>query len=189
MKKVLLSIFILAFVGLASAKIYQWKDKNGNLHFTDTPHKGAKEIELPEIQTYSDPNQIQQKQPQQSVSQTTQDEKKKSGYESVTISSPKQNATIRNNTGNVTVSVTIMPALRNSDLVQIKLDGNPVGEPQKNTSFILNNVYRGSHSVSASIVDQNDSVIASSDNVTFFMHRPRVNQAIGAPKAGGGGRH
>lgn len=41
----------LGFVGILHAEIYQWTDSNGSVHFSDQPHSGAKEVNLPAIQS------------------------------------------------------------------------------------------------------------------------------------------
>lgn len=42
---ILLMVCVLAFGNTALAKIYQWTDKDGNVHFTDTPPTDTKAIE------------------------------------------------------------------------------------------------------------------------------------------------
>ncbi len=187
MKKCLIIICALVINHIASAEIYEWRGKDGSIHFTDTPHKGAKKIDLPEPQTYSDPSKKAVTPKYQNY--TPADKKKEEDakkYESIEISSPKQDATIRNNTGNVTVTVSLTPGLKDSHSIQVSLDGKTIGEPQKNTSFVLQNVYRGTHTVKANVLNQQGNVVGTS-SVTFHMHRPRVNMGKQAPRPKAGG--
>ncbi len=46
----LLLLFFLSFSGFAT--IYQWKDENGVMVFSDVRHQDAKEVNLAPIKTY-----------------------------------------------------------------------------------------------------------------------------------------
>lgn len=37
---------IICIFGSAYAELYQWKDKNGNIHFSDKPHADAKKLNI-----------------------------------------------------------------------------------------------------------------------------------------------
>ncbi len=41
LKQIFLSLLVLFFLTDASAKIYQWKDENGNIHFSDKPPRDS----------------------------------------------------------------------------------------------------------------------------------------------------
>ncbi len=153
----------------AYAQIYRWVDSNGNVHFSDRPHKGAEKIELPEVQTFSPPPVPESKPPAEE-----DDTDASSYYTSVKITQPESEATLRDNQGMVSVLVNLQPNLRVGDSLQLLYDGNPLGSPQTTTAFILNNVYRGSHTVSVQVLDSKGNVVTQSESITFFMHRPRV---------------
>ena len=170
MRKIIYGVLLIAFcLPLASqAAIYKWRDKQGNVHFTDQPRDGAEKVNIPEAQTFTPPP-IQKPQP------TSQDKTvAPRSYKSITINQPENDATIRNNQGLVAVSVSLDPALMKGDRVVLVYDGQKVGEPQATTSFSLDGVYRGTHTVSVQIVDSAGKVIGESSEVTFHMHRPRV---------------
>lgn len=41
-----LSVSFLFLFKSANAELYQWKDKNGNIHFSDKPHADAKKLDI-----------------------------------------------------------------------------------------------------------------------------------------------
>lgn len=185
MKKYSLLLALTLIAGLAQAAVYKWVDSQGNVHFSDSPHSGAQQIEVPPSQLYSSPPpapaQDNQSQDQQSGNQEIQDNQNNaeqnnnspiSGYQSLTIIQPVDQATVRNNQGMVSVASRVVPnRLQQGDRFQLIYDGEPLGSPQITSSFILNNVYRGTHTISIQIVDSNGKVQISSDTVTFYMHR------------------
>ena len=152
--------------------VYKWKDKQGNVHYSDKPHPGAKRIKLPPSSTYT-PRPLPKQQPGQQQAGALR------SYKSITVIQPENEATIRNNQGLVSVAVSLEPALMTGDSVVLLYDGKPVGEPQRTTAFTIDGVYRGTHTVSAQVVDGKGKVIGESNTVTFHMHRPRVGQAKG----------
>lgn len=165
-------LFLLCFYLVTSSAypaIYQWKDKQGEVHFSDTPHKGAKVIELPEVQTFT-PEKLPKIAPVKAVKLAP----KPRTYTIVAITRPEQEATIRNNQGFVAITVDLEPKLAKSDSLQLYLDGEKVGKPQQAQVFTLYDIYRGAHSVQVKVSDSNGKVISQSEEVTFYMHRPRV---------------
>jgi len=60
--------------------------------------------------------------------------------------------------------------------VQFKLDGKKVGEPQTGLSYTFQNIERGSHILTVSVVNKKGKVIKASKSVLFHMHRNSVAQ-------------
>ncbi len=171
MNRLVLGLLGVVVVGSACADIYKWVDSNGTVHFTDSPHKGARPVELGPMQTYTPPPPPP---PPAPGTKLPADNNGTHAYKSVSISQPADQATIRNNNGYVPVLVETNPELQQGDGLQLIYDGNPLGKPQVAKVFMLNEVYRGTHTVAVQIVDADGKEILTSDQVTFFMHRPRV---------------
>jgi len=89
----------------------------------------------------------------------------------VTIESPASEETIHDNSGNVPVMVSIKngDALVAGGAIQALIDGQPYGPRQRTSSFTLEGVERGEHSLQVQLVDSAGKVIASSDAVKFYM--------------------
>lgn len=169
--KGLIAFLLLLQFSTVQAVIYQWTDSDGNVNFSDTPHEGAKQLDLPQAQSY-DPKKLQQRK----SSKPTPAPELVHAYESITITQPANESTVPNMEGNVNVTVEILPKLADGDSVQLLLDGKPVGGPQTSSAFSLTNVNRGAHKVSANIINKNNKVIIKSNAVTFHVRRPVVSR-------------
>ena len=91
------------------------------------------------------------------------------------------NSAVRANDGNITLSVTIDPPLRSGNLLRAQVDGNLneqaiAGSGQPNATLTLPNLDRGTHEISAVIMDTKGQVILSSDPVTLHVQRTSLNQ-------------
>ncbi|NMP33588.1 DUF4124 domain-containing protein [Thalassotalea sp. M1531] len=153
-------------VWAGQAKVYVWRDENGVLVFSDSPRPGAEEVKvkdeaavLPSIDT-----SILDIKPQ-----VLEDK-----YE-VVVTQPEQNATIRDNSGSVYVAGGIRPVFKRGFRVQLFLDGKPYNKPQTHSMFALRNIDRGEHQIKIELINEKGKVIASSEPVTFYMHRASVN--------------
>ncbi|MCH2056032.1 MAG: DUF4124 domain-containing protein [Thalassotalea sp.] len=159
---VLLSLPVEAY----QAKVYVWRDENGVLVFSDNPRPGAEEVKveekndvLPSVDTSIldiTPQVIEDK------------------YE-VIVTQPEQNATIRDNSGSVFVSGGIKPIFKRGFKVQLILDGKVYDKAQTHSMFALRNIDRGEHQIKLELLNEKGKVIASSEAVTFYMHRARIN--------------
>lgn len=182
MKIRVLAALLIALVSTSHAQIFKWTDSQGVVHFSDNPHSGAKKVEVPEAQSFSPPVS-------QTPATTNPQEPKKSSapgdpkYTKVSIMQPLNEATIRNNQGYVVVAVELEPALADGDMLQMVFDGAPMGDPQPNTLFQLNGIYRGQHTIAVQIINAAGEVLLTSEPITIFMHRPRVGMG-GSNKSG-----
>lgn len=170
-KKTLLVSFLTACCA-SYAQIYQWTDAQGLIHFSDSPHAGAKTVKNLEIQSYSSPEP--QGTSQADDSQTDSDQAKEAYYQEISITLPHNEETIRNNQGAIDVVFTLSPTLLPGNQVQLLIDGAPVGKPQKELSFHVNGIDRGAHILQVQVLDKQGKPMILSDRTTIFMQRPRV---------------
>ncbi|WP_462156633.1 DUF4124 domain-containing protein [Pseudoalteromonas sp. GB56] len=161
---VLLALFITTPVSAEPNKnIYVYKDENGNLVFSDTPRKGAEKVTLnkPVMNMPSTDTSI--------FNEATNDLEKVKF--SISISSPAQEETIRDNTGSVHVSGIIKPRFLQGHQVQLYLDGKAYEKPQKSLLFVMRDIDRGEHNIVLKLLDSEGKVLANSEPVVFFLHR------------------
>lgn len=151
-----------------SAKIYVWTDESGVLVFSDSPKPGAEEVKvskktnvLPSVDT-----SILDTTPQVLRDEFTID-----------ITQPADSETVRDNTGSVHVIGRIKPIFKQGYKIQLLLDGKLTEKPQSHSMFVLRNVDRGEHQIQLQLLNQKGKVIASSEPVTFYMHRASINTA------------
>ena len=150
------------------ATVYKWLDSNGNVMFSDKPHPGAQEIQIPNVQTYSAP-----KIPASPLPDESNSEIQKTAYK-ISIAQPEDQSTLRNPQGYVSVILEVKPNLEKGYQVQLLLDGDPMGAPQEGTVFALQNILRGSHTLVAKVLNSSGKVVTTSDEVTFYMMPPRT---------------
>lgn len=164
----LLLISIVTPVHANTSKIYVWRNADGILVFSDTPKPGAEEMSTKQGNVIQSTTSIETKvldiTPQEIPEQFAID-----------ITTPKNNATIRDNTGSIYISGAIKPRFKSDLNVQLMLDEKPYDEPQKNATFSLRNIDRGEHKIKMLLIDDKGKVIASSEPVTFYMHRASTN--------------
>jgi hypothetical protein len=124
MKKVLLILTCMPFLVFAGDDVYRCQDDEGKTYYSDKECEGGKKMILPPSQTYTP-------KPSQRTFRYTPPKKKadQTKYEAVQITTPAHDSTIRDNTGNVSVSASISPALRTGlgHKLQLYVDGQPFG--------------------------------------------------------------
>jgi hypothetical protein len=169
----LLLTLLFLFVMPATAA-YKWIAPDGSVSFSDhPPHPDAEKVPLSDTQTFTPaPIKPQKSATKPDAEAEAEAEKKIALYNSVTVSSPAHDATIRDNTGNITVTVAVDPKLRikQGHKVSIELDGAVVATTTSGQAT-LSNVDRGSHTLRATIVDREGKILSSSSANTFHLHR------------------
>jgi len=155
--RIILSLLLVFAVSCLSAEtVYKSVDEEGNIIFTDKPSENAEVIILQELQTIKNPNPGKFKPvPRQS--------KEVPLYNTLIITSPADGSGIRNNAGNVSISVSLEPTLRSRHQIIIALDGKEISKGSAQTAAIQN-VERGSHTITASVVDANDKSLKTTSS-------------------------
>ncbi|WP_394227628.1 DUF4124 domain-containing protein [Pseudoalteromonas spongiae] len=160
----LIFIMLLPVTNLAAKEIYMWRDENGVLVFSDTKRPGAKVISL------ADDKATSMKKADTSIFDKPDDPNKKIEY-GVEIVSPSHEETIRDNTGSLHVSIRITPSFNPKYKVQLLFNGKRNTPPQSKSVFVMRNVDRGAHTIQAQLFDEKGNAVATSEQITFFMHR------------------
>lgn len=149
--------------------VYKRYDEEGAVEFSDVKRKESEEVKVQEMPTYKSPK-YKPITPRPAESEDTK--KQKTSYK-ISISSPKQDSAIYENSGQVTISVDIKPPLKNHHRIVFNLDGKK-SKPVSTTSYTFSDVSRGQHTVGASLSDTKGKVFQSAKNVTFQLHRHSV---------------
>jgi len=164
----------LLCAGNVCAEIYKTLDEDGNVVFTDVaPKDQTKAITVETQNTYSpEATETPSASGRQPVAPEQEEAPAAVMYDQIAILAPQNDEPIRENTGNVTVVVTSNPALDSGrgHVMQILVDGQAAARGQSN-SVALTNLDRGTHQITAQIVDSNGQVLATSSPVTFHMLR------------------
>ncbi len=171
MRWLILYAMVIAPVGL-SAAIYKWVDPQGNIIYSDKPRPGAEEVKIPEAQTYPAPPPPPAPSPALSPQPQVFTD-----YQKVEITSPANYEAVRENAGNVSVTVSLTPDLQlglGHKLVLL-VDG-PQSFQAESTSpqFQFTNLDRGTYTLRAVVVDSKGKEIARSEPSTFHLLRVSI---------------
>jgi len=176
-------LLLVLLTGLVQAAVYKTVTETGEVIYSDTPTQGSERVRLPELPTYTPP-------PLPKITASPAKQPVKSLYESMTFSEPVNEATVRNNQGLVQISIEIEPPLmtRLGHKVQFYLDDKRYGSPVESMVIGFSNIDRGTHSVSAYVIDKDETPVMSADAVTFHLQRESIfnpknpNNPINKPK-------
>jgi hypothetical protein len=174
MKRILLIALSILLCNPLSAAIYKWTDEQGNVVYGDKPPSNeTKQITPPPLTTYpgvkrQEAPAAQKTQPQQ----PEQEEQKVTEYTKIAIAEPSDNGAVRSNNGNVAITVVIGPKLDQEagDQIRILLDGSEA-KTEASTTITLENIDRGSHTVSAEVINRDGKVLLKTKPITFHLQR------------------
>ncbi len=165
---ILLALAIATPVNGSTAKIYVWRNEKGELVYSDTPRPGAEVVITKPGNVIKSSTRVETQVLDIKTKKITED------YQ-VVINHPKNNATIRDNTGSIYISGSIKPIFRRGLKIQLILDDKPYLTPQTHTMFSLKNIDRGEHQIKMQLLNEKGKIIALSKAITFYMHRASVN--------------
>ncbi len=148
---------------LATTKIYKVVKADGSIVYTDKPPANAQEYKL-EVK----PNIIATPTHKNSATTIPASNSAPSPDYSVTITSPANEATVRNNAGTVTISVNVSPEVKG--LYRLIVNGEPTAQ-QASPVFELQELNRGEYKIKIELLDQSGKLLASSPLSTFYLHK------------------
>jgi hypothetical protein len=175
---------LLAFASQAqqsTKELWTWRDANGVVHFSDTPGPGAKRVDLVVPGAPSGGATVQPPVTPSAVAKppaapgTT--------YSSLEIWQPENGASFFDADATVNVRIRSEPALAEGDTLRLFLDGIRVEGADNSFDYTLENLDRGTHSITAMIRDATGNEKIRSQPVVFYMKQ----NTIIAPRAVGPG--
>ncbi len=152
-----LTVFSTALVS-QTTKIYKTVNEDGSVSFSDKYSEGAILVEL-NVNTAIVQSQKVPVKPQVKL--------KESPVYNVSITQPKDKATIRNNAGIVTIGAKVEPAA--AGLYRLSFSGKEIDSTTG--QFKLENVNRGTHQYQVSFVSNSGKLIALSPQQELYLHR------------------
>jgi hypothetical protein len=181
----LILVTFLLFSLTCAAAIYMQQDKNGDVSYSDMPSPNALRVDLPPAPTtqFTTPpaapaasklNPKDKTSEKSTADAATSDDHVP--YTAFFISSPVEQQTFQNQR-DVGVDVSITPALQKGDTIQLYIDGNKQGPAASTTHFQVNQLPRGTHQASATLLDVNKATLKQAATVNFFVHYAAVGAA------------
>ncbi|WP_440054467.1 DUF4124 domain-containing protein [Pseudoalteromonas sp. T1lg65] len=162
----LLALLSFSAICEANQTIYRWKNEKGHWVYSDVPKKGAEVVNLTTNRAVipsTDTSILDAKpKPQNTIAYSAK------------ITSPEHQQTIRDNSGSLYVSGTVLPRFSQGLSVQLYLNGEATGPQQTSTQFALRNLDRGEHQLILKVFNNQGKMVAQSEPHTFYLHRNAV---------------
>ncbi|MEO1320983.1 MAG: DUF4124 domain-containing protein, partial [Pseudomonadota bacterium] len=176
------SVFIVCSLLLcataAAQQVYRWVDENGVVHYSDQPppNDGAETVELDVPEGFSNPAQriARGESTRRAINRDDDVLEAVGSYRRATITTPEPQQVLWNIATNLSVSMTLEPALAGSHRIQWLLDGQPIGEPVLGLQTTLTPVFRGTHTLTANVVDSQGTTVFSTAPVTFYVQQATI---------------
>ncbi|MEZ5541177.1 MAG: DUF4124 domain-containing protein [Pseudomonadota bacterium] len=168
------SLLLLALLAVsAQAEVYKSVNAEGQVIYSDVPSTGAERVQMPALPTYT-PAPV----PAAPGMSPAAPPAAAAVYSALRMTQPEHDETIRSNAGIVNISVSLEPALQieAGHRVQFYLDGKPQGKPVARLSTSFRNVDRGSHAISAAVLDDSGAELVTSTPVTVHLLRASIQQ-------------
>jgi hypothetical protein len=151
-----------------AAVIYKWTDADGVIHFSDQAVPGAEKI----LTSSGSSGRSGATPAASNAAATAQPKPAALSFTQFSIVSPANQETI---TGNqpINVNLALEPQLKSSQSLSWTLDGSALSNQANATSFTLEDVPRGTHTIIATVEDQSGES-KSTEPVTFYVMRTNL---------------
>jgi hypothetical protein len=175
----LLALISHAAMAAQGTTVYKSEDGSGAPVFTDRGSSASEEIIIQDPITF--PPAVFEEDDQGIDYQNMQSEQDAPGitsYGPISIASPADQDVIRNNAGNLTVKGILPNRISSDHQARLLLDGKVVALYQ-GTSFQLQNIDRGTHTLQLEIVDRKSRKVLNASNpisVTLLRYSTRMGK-------------
>lgn len=160
----LIIIGLVLSTSVNAGKIYKTINKDGTITYSDQPTPGAVEVDFASNTTTVVQNPIAKTKQLKTIKQKTPVE------HNLSVNSPAIDETIRNTTGNVSISAVVTPNAPG----HYELSLHEKKLRSSSGTFLVKDLPRGEYSYQINFVSTSGKVIASSAVRRFFMHKPSV---------------
>ena len=163
---VLLLVFVCA---TANSQIFRRIGPDGQVYFSDQPGPDAEPVDVSPAQTINLPSVPEQT---ETAAAETQGDATVA-YTEFSITSPTSDQGVRANDGNVTVHLSLQPALQSGHMIVLNVDGEDGKSINSSSGLMveLNNLSRGQHTVMATVIDEDGNILIKTEPVTFQVLR------------------
>jgi hypothetical protein len=172
MRKCLILLFVFAVPSAFAAPVWTWVDSQGQVHYSDRPVPGARQIDLPSAQGFPAPSRApstRAAEPSRAASS-----RGTTSYRAFNIVSPAPQETLWNIGGNLTVRIELQPALEAGHQLDVYLDGQRAYLSTTSLQLTVPNVFRGTHSLEAVIIDAAGREVQRSPAVPFIVQATSI---------------
>lgn len=153
--------------------VWTWVDEHGLRHYSDRPGPGARLIELASAPAVSlpaapAPAAVGSAPNDAGAAVPTRP------YTTFAVASPADGQTLWNIGGRLEVRVELAPALQPGHRLDVEFDGRRLELAAAAPQFTVPDVYRGTHTLNAVIVDDRGEELLRSSGVTFAVQQTSI---------------
>jgi len=177
MRKWLILLSAMSAITAHGAPAWTWVDASGQVHFSDRPVPGARQIELSGAQGFGVPVRA----PAATPTDITPPPASAATAYTLEITSPAEQETLWNIGTMLNVQLSVEPALQPGHRFAVMLDGERRNLSSTNSQFVLGDVFRGMHTLQALVVDSSGTAIARSPSRVFFVQQTSIQNRSGPP--------
>jgi hypothetical protein len=179
MQRILMILLVFA-CATASAQVFKRTGPDGQVYFSDQPGPDAEQVDVTPAQAVTLPPLPEPTDTMEQAGSDSTDPQIEftAAYTEFSITSPTRDEGVRANDGNVTVHLSLQPALQSGHTIVFNVDGED-GESSSTSSSMLiglNNMSRGLHTVWATVVDAEGNDLIKTEPVSFYVLRVAVGR-------------
>jgi hypothetical protein len=161
---------LFALPAIASgAPAWTWVDASGQVHFSDRPVPGARQVELSGAQSFGAQAPARTTRPGAGAVAATPG----APYE-IEIVSPADQETLSNIGATLTVQVRFQPALQPGHHFDLSIDGQRYNLNATSARVTVPNVFRGAHTLDVLVLDGAGTEVARSATRSFFVRQTSI---------------
>ncbi len=189
MRKWLILLSTMLVTAASGAPAWTWVDADGQVHFSDRPIPGARQVELSGAQGFGAPAARQapagtapaRSQPAPGPAQAP--------YRAINIASPAEQQTLWNIGTMLTVQIEMDPPLLTGHRVDLIFDGQRRNLNTASLQVTLPDVFRGAHTLQAVVIDAGGTEVTRSPTRNFIVQQNSIqnrNSPAARARANGG---
>jgi hypothetical protein len=163
-------------------------DDNGQVHFSDRPVPGARQVELTGAQGFGAPAARPASPATSTAAQPTPGTGQ--AYRTINITSPTEQQTLWNIGAMLNVQVELDPPLQLGHRVDLILDGQRRNLNTISTQLTVSDVFRGTHTLQAVVIDAAGAEVMRSPTRNFVVQQNSIqnpNSPIARQRRANGG--
>ena len=152
MRKWLILLSTMLVTAASGAPAWTWVDADGQVHFSDRPVPGARQVELTGAQGFGAPAARPAPVTTPAGAQPTP-AATRTPYRAITIASPAEQQTLWNIGTVLSVQIELDPPLSTAHRVDLILDGQRRNLNTASLQVTLPDVFRGAHTLQVVVID------------------------------------
>lgn len=171
MRKWLIFALSVSILSTPAVAAWRWVDADGVVHYSDRYVPGAVEVDLPGSETSTLTQQTRSTGTTPAADASASPAPPARPYREFEIVSPAQQQTFWNIGGTLSVELAIDPALQAGHSIDLEVDGQRRELGARSPRLTLEEIFRGTHTVRAVIVDSAGNDVLRTNQVMFMVQQ------------------